>query len=276
MKIMKKIILLVIASTLSICVAIAQTSTLKLSEERSVSFSSDSVRTSPFKITDADSAFILEDYQTAIQIYETIISTQGVSAILYMNLGNSYYKTDNISKAILNYERAYLLDPSDQNIRFNLELARTKTVDSVVLKNELFITVWIKKIIAALNINQWALFTIFLFIVTLFLVGIYLFSKRVLIRKFSFVFCCIFFVFSIISYIFATTQKKSLENRNSAIIMAPSVTVRSTPSESGTELYIIHEGRKVRILDNSMKEWVEIRLDDSNVGWIPVSVMEKI
>ena len=58
--------------------------------------------------------------------------------------------------------------------------------------------------------------------------------------------------------------------------MAPSVTVRSTPSESGTELYIIHEGRKVRILDNSMKEWVEIRLDDSNVGWIPVSVMEKI
>lgn len=273
MNIMKKNTSSIIIFIFLLCVGLIQVSAQEFSH---VTFSEDSVETKQFTITDADSAFILADYHTAIMIYESILATRGVSATLYMNLGNAYYKTDNISKAILNYERAYLLNPSDHNIRFNLELARTKTVDRIVQKNELFITVWIKKLIASLNINQWAWLTIFLFIITLAFVGIFLFSRKIFIRKLSFVFGCFFFVSSIISYIFATTQKSSLEYCDFAIIMAPGVAVRSTPSESGTELYIIHEGRKVRILDDSMKEWVEVELDDSNVGWIPVSVMERI
>lgn len=227
-------------------------------------------------VADADSAYIKADYLTAIRMYEEILKDKGFSAGLYMNMGNAYYKIDEIAKAILNYERAYLLDPSDSNIKFNLELARTKTVDRVVPINQLFLIVWVNKLISVLNTNQWSVMIIIFFIVSLLSLAVYFFTKRRTIKKISFYFLSVFFVFSILSYIFASTQMNSLKHRDTAIIMSPSVTVKSTPSDSGTELFIIHEGRKVKILDNSMKEWVEIELEDGNTGWIQVKDMEII
>ena len=108
-------------------------------------------------LSDADSAYIQGDYLKAISIYESVIGNQGVNATLYMNLGNCWLKRDEIAKAILCYERAYLIDPSDPDIRFNLELARTKTVDKVSPVNQLFIVVWFKKLLAVLDINGWDL-----------------------------------------------------------------------------------------------------------------------
>lgn len=227
-------------------------------------------------LADADSAYIQGDYLTAIGIYEWVVENQGVNATLYMNLGNCWLKRDEIAKAILYYERAYLLDPSDPDIRFNLELARTKTVDKVSPVNQLFITVWFKKLLAVLDVNEWAVLTIILFALTILLVGVLLFSKKSGMRKISFSFSVFFLLLSILSYIFATTQMGNLKERDAAIIMSPSVTVKSTPTSAGTDLFIIHEGRKVKILDSSMKEWVEIRLEDGNTGWIPVNVMEII
>ena len=227
-------------------------------------------------LAEADSAYIQGDYLTAISIYEWVIENQGVNATLYMNLGNCWLKRDEIAKAILYYERAYLLDPSDPDVRFNLELARTKTVDKVSAVNQLFITVWFKKLLAVLDVNEWAVLTIILFALTILLVGVLLFSKKSGMRKISFSFSVFFLLLSILSFIFATTQMGNLKERDTAIIMSPSVTVKSTPTSAGTDLFIIHEGRKVKILDSSMKEWVEIRLEDGNTGWIPVNVMEII
>ena len=237
----------------------------------------DSVQVSDIPtLSDADSAYIQGDYLTAISIYESVIEGQGVNATLYMNLGNCWLKRDEIARAILCYERAYLIDPSDPDIRFNLELARTKTVDKVNPVNQLFIVVWFKKLLSVLDVNGWAIMTVILFAVTILLVGILLFSKKSGIRKISFSFSAFFLLLSILSFIFATTQMGNIRNRDTAIIMSPSVTVKSTPSSAGTDLFIIHEGRKVQILDSSMKEWVEIRLEDGNTGWIPVNVMEII
>jgi len=227
-------------------------------------------------LAEADSAYIQGDYLTAIGIYEWVVENQGVNATLYMNLGNCWLKRDEIAKAILYYERAYLLDPSDPDIRFNLELARTKTVDKVNAVNQLFIAVWFKKLLAALDVNEWAVLTVILFALTILLVGVFLFSKKSGMRKISFSFSAFFLLLSILSFIFATTQMGNLKERDTAIIMSPSVTVKSTPTSAGTDLFIIHEGRKVKILDSSMKEWVEIRLEDGNTGWIPVNVMEII
>ena len=232
--------------------------------------------TKVYTLSDADSAYIQGDYLTAIGIYESIIENQGVNATLYMNLGNCWLKRDEIAKAILYYERAYLIDPSDPDIRFNLELARTKTVDKVNPMNELFIVVWFKKLLAVLDVNSWAVMTVMLFAVAILMTGIMLFSKKRGIRKISFSFSVIFLLLSILSFIFATTQMGNIRNRDTAIIMSPSVTVKGTPSGAGTDLFIIHEGRKVQILDSSMKEWVEIRLEDGNTGWIPVNEMEII
>ena len=227
-------------------------------------------------LSDADSAYIQGDYLTAISIYESVIENQGVNATLYMNLGNCWLKRDEIAKAILYYERAYLLDPSDPDVRFNLELARTKTVDKVSPVNQLFIVVWFKKLLAVLDVNGWAVMTVILFALTMLLAGVFLFSKKSGIRKISFSFSAFFLLLSVLSFIFATTQMGNLKERDTAIIMSPSVTVKSTPTSAGTDLFIIHEGRKVKILDSSMKEWVEIRLEDGNTGWIPVNVMEII
>jgi tetratricopeptide (TPR) repeat protein len=227
-------------------------------------------------LAQADSAYIQGDYISAISMYEWIADNQGVNATLYMNLGNCWLKRDEVAKAILYYERAYLIDPSDPDIRFNLELARTKTVDKVNPVNELFIVVWFKKLLAMLDVNEWAVLTVILFALTILLAGLFLFSKKLGIRKISFSFSAFFLLLSILSFIFATTQMGNIRERDTAIIMSPSVTVKSTPSSAGTDLFIIHEGRKVKILDSTMKEWVEIRLEDGNTGWIPVNVMEII
>ena len=224
----------------------------------------------------ADSAYIEADYMSAIELYSQVIENEGISATLYMNLGNAYLKVDEISKAILCYERAHILDPSDKDVQFNLELARTKTVDKVSIVNELFIVTWFKQIVSLMDINGWSIMTIIMFALAITGFIVYFLSKKVSIRKISFYFGVILFVFSIFTFIFATTQKRKLENRDSAIIMMPSVTVKSTPSDSGTDLFIIHEGRKVKVLDNSMKEWVEIELEDGNKGWVHVDVMEII
>ena len=227
-------------------------------------------------LAEADSAYIQGDYLTAISIYEWIVENQGVNATLYMNLGNCWLKRDEVAKAILYYERAYLIDPSDPDVRFNLELARTKTVDKVNPVNQLFVVVWFKKMLAILDVNGWAVLTVILFAFTILLAGVLLFSKKSGIRKLSFSFSVFFLLLSILSFIFATTQMGNIRNRDTAIIMSPSVTVKSTPTSAGTDLFIIHEGRKVQILDSSMKEWVEIRLEDGNTGWVPVNVMEII
>lgn len=257
---MKKILSLVFALSFMLC------SNAQFVQQDSVQVS----------VVQADSAYIQGDWLTAIGLYENVIENQGVNATLYMNLGNAWLKLDEVAKAILCYERAYLLDPSDDDIKFNLELARTKTVDKVNPKNELFIVVWFRKVLSVLDVDGWGKVVVSAFLLTLILFGFFLFSKKIGVRKISFCFSAIFFVFSILSYIFATTQKGNILNRDTAIVMSPSVTVKSTPSSAGTDLFIIHEGRKVQILDQSMKEWVEIRLEDGNTGWIPVNVMEII
>ena len=95
-------------------------------------------------------------------------------------------------------------------------------------------------------------------------------------KKAGFISGIIFLIIAICTNLVASEQKEHLVNRNEAIVMNPSVTVRSTPSESGTSLFILHEGRKVSIKDNSMKEWKEIRLEDGKVGWVPASAIEVI
>ena len=277
--IMKKILLVLFG--LSILLPAASAQEAPAQEEGTDDFTrlvqnQDSLSVATVSAADADSAYIQGDYLTAIDLYQEVLRNEGVSATLCMNLGNSYFKLDEIAQAILWYERAYLLDPSDDDVKFNLELARTRTVDKVTPKNQLFIVVWFRNLVAALDINTWAALTLLFFFVAALMAGVFLLSRKVSLKKISFAFSLFFFVFSILSFIFASTQRSNIVNRDTAIIVSPSVTVKSTPSDSGTDLFIIHEGRKVDILDSSMKEWVEIRLEDGNTGWVLRKVMEII
>ncbi len=222
-----------------------------------------------------DSAYMANDYMAAIQIYEKLLE-QGESAEVYYNLGNSYYKNDEIAKAILNYERALLLQPSNGDIRANLEIARTKTIDKIEPIVEIFFVTWIKTLTNCMNVDSWATCGIVFFILLIISLYFFIFARHIMLKKICFIVGIISLVFTVCSNIFASQQKERLVNRNEAILMAPSVTVRSTPSESGTSLFILHEGRKVRIKDESMKEWKEIQLEDGKVGWVPANTIEVI
>ena len=105
---------------------------------------------------EGDSAYMRNDYASAIQIYESLLK-KGEAAEIYYNLGNSYYKADDIAKAILNYERALLLQPGNADIRANLEIARSKTIDKVVSVPDIFFVAWVKSLINCLSVDALSL-----------------------------------------------------------------------------------------------------------------------
>ena len=224
----------------------------------------------------ADSAYVKGDYKDAIEIYESLAANNGESADVYYNLGNAYYKSENIAKAVLNYERALLLNPDDEDIRFNLELARSKTVDKVAPEYKFFLMEWLESIINLLSISAWSILAVVSFVVMLLTLLLFLFGKSVSTKKTGFIIALFSLFITIFANLSALHRYHYLTERNNAVIMEPSVTAKSTPSNSGTELFVIHEGRKVKISDDSMREWTEIELEDGNKGWIPSSSLERI
>ena len=224
----------------------------------------------------ADSAYVKGDYKAAIEIYESLAANNGESADVYYNLGNAYYKSENIAKAVLNYERALLLNPGDEDIRFNLELARSKTVDKVAPEYKFFLMEWLESIINLLSISAWSILAVVSFVVMLLTLLLFLFGKSVSTKKTGFIIALFSLFITIFANLSALHRYHYLTERSDAVIMEPSVTAKSTPSNSGTELFVIHEGRKVKISDDSMREWTEIELEDGNKGWIPSSSLERI
>ena len=144
------------------------------------------------------------------------------------------------------------------------------------LRDRIFFVAWVKSLTNCLSVDAWAKLGIVFFILLLISFSLFFFSKQIIWKKSGFIAGILFLVFTVLSNIFASEQKSELLDRNDAIVLSPSVTVRSTPSESGTGLFVLHEGHKIEIKDNSMREWKEIRLEDGKVGWIPASAIEVI
>ena len=223
----------------------------------------------------ADSAYVNGNYQEAIKVYESLLK-HGESAELYYNLGNAYYRTENITRAVLNYERALLLSPGDGDIRFNLQIARSKTIDKIVPESEMFFVTWYRSLVNIMSVDGWGRMALVSLALVIVLFLVYLFSARVWVQKVGFFGGGILLVVFVFSNFFAWQQRQQLLNREGAIVVAPSVTVKSTPAQNGTDLFILHEGTKVVITDGSMKSWREIRLADGKKGWIESKKIELI
>lgn len=223
----------------------------------------------------ADSAYARQQYQQAIKDYEELLH-DGVSAELYYNLGNAYYRTDNITRAVLNYERALLLSPGDGDIRFNLQMARSKTIDKITPESEMFFVTWYHALVNIMSVDGWARTALVSFALAIVLALAYLFSARIWVRKVGFFGGLAFIAVFILANLFAYQQRQELVNRTGAIIISSAVPVKSTPSKSGTDLFILHEGTKVDITDGTMRGWKEIRVADGKEGWIETSKIEII
>lgn len=223
----------------------------------------------------ADDEYKKGNYQQAIRDYEELLK-KGPSVELYYNLGNAYYRTDNITRAVLNYERALLLSPGDEDIRFNLQMARSKTIDKITPKSEMFFVTWYKSLVNFTSIDGWANTAIISIAIALLLILCYLFGKKILIRKAGFYGAIFFVVLFISSNIFAYEQRRILTRRTGAIITAASAPLKKTPVANSEYNTIIHEGSRVEIIDDTMKDWKLVELEDGREGWIQSSQMERI
>ena len=223
----------------------------------------------------ADTEYQKGNYQQAIRDYEEILKN-GESAEIYFNLGNAYYRTDNITKAVLNYERARLLSPGDDDINFNLQFARSKTIDKITPQSEMFFVTWYKSLVNFTSVDNWAKTGILCIVMALLLVLLYLFGSQLMLRKIGFFGGLAFFVIFLLSNLFAFQQKQALDNRTGAIIMAPSVNIKKTPAKNSADQFVLHEGTRVDIIDKGMTDWRCIRVGDGREGWIETKAIEEI
>ena len=224
---------------------------------------------------EADSAYARGQYQQAISDYEELLKG-GASADLYYNLGNAYYRTENITRAVLNYERALLFSPGDRDIRFNLQLAQSKTIDKIVPESEMFFITWYHSLVNLMSVDAWARLAILSLALVIILSLLYLFSDRIWLRKVGFFGGTFLLVVFVLANIMAWQQKQNMLYRKCAIVTASSITVKGAPAKNGTDLFILHEGTKVIITDDAMKAWKKIRLADGKEGWIESQKIELI
>jgi tetratricopeptide (TPR) repeat protein len=223
----------------------------------------------------ANKQYIEGDFDKAAELYQTLVDSGYHNAELYYNLGNSYFKLNRIAYAVLNYERAYLLKPYDEDIEFNLEYARTFIVDRIEPLPVFFLVKWYRSARGMFSSNGWALTSILFFALTLALVLTFWFSYKPWIKRLTFALAILMFTLFVFSAIFSAQEKKRVSLRDQAIIFQSAVTVKSSPGEAGKDIFILHSGTKVKIT-KAIGTWVEIRVADGNKGWISSEAVELI
>lgn len=215
------------------------------------------------------------NYSDAAKLYENILAKEGVAPELYYNLGNAYYKSNEIGKSILNYERALKLAPTSEDTRINLELAQLKVVDNIVQAPTFFVGRWVENLIKLLTSNQWLFVSFTVFIGFLILAFLFVFAPSLSIRKISFYIGLTFLVISVFTLIFSGVRKDQMTSHREAIVMTGVVTVKSSPDKSGTDLFQLHEGTKV-LIKSTLGKWTEIKLGNGNIGWVEQENIENI
>ena len=224
---------------------------------------------------EADAEYSKGNYQQAIKDYEELLK-QGVNADVYYNLGNAYFRTDNITLAILNYERAHMLSPGDEDIEFNLQFARSKTIDKITSKDEPFFFNWYRSLVTLTSVDHWAYLAVVSIIMVLVLVLMYLFAGSLPLQKIGFFGALAFLLLFLLSNLFAFQQKRMLENRNGAIVVSSSVSVRKSPAHNAEAAFVLHEGTRVDVTDKTIKGWREVKIADGREGWLQEDKIEEI
>ncbi len=226
-------------------------------------------------VEQANQSYIEGAYAYAIEQYEEVLAGNVESAMLYYNLGNAYFKTNQIAKAILNYERALRLKPNDENTIYNLEVARAKTIDRIEPVPVIFYERWWRNFVFWQSTDRWAYVGLMGLICCFGAALVYFFSRRSFYKKLGFGLAGLFLFLTIIVFIAANSQYRHFHQNREAVIFVPRITAKSGPGESSPDLFVIHEGTRVRITDD-LGEWVEVRLDNGNIGWLRLSAIEEI
>ena len=208
-------------------------------------------------------------YEDAAKIFEAILLSGNESEEVYYNLGNAYYKQNKLPQAILNYERALRLAPGNDDIRFNIRVTNARIVDKIEPMPEIFYVRWAKGLKALFSSDGWGRTSILLLLMAIAAGIFYLLSDGLgSVRKLGLYFSILALVGCLISLAFGYNEFQQLKEAKAAIVFVPTLNVKSSPSENGTNIFVVHEGTKVE-LEDRVGNWVKIRLADGNLGWVP-------
>lgn len=225
--------------------------------------------------TQANQAYEKRDYNQAITLYEKIVNQEVTSASVFYNLGNAYFKTGKLAKAILYYEKAKLRAPRDSDIDKNLTYARQQTKDKIEDPNKsIFVTI-IRIIHDYLTLDEWTIVVVILFNLFWLCIIVRMLIRPSLIRDLVFYAMTVIIFFLVIASLFFAFKIDATLYTENCVIMIPQTEVRSGPSTTYTVLLKIHSGTRAEITQHS-NDWVQIRLKNGYQGWITQSAIELI
>ncbi len=214
-------------------------------------------------------------YNEAIENYQKVIDNGYTSSELYFNLGNSYFKMNDLPSSILYYERARRLAPNNEDILFNLKIANSRIPDKIEKVPELFFKRWWNSFYNMFSVNNWAKITILVFVITLICTAFFILSKQRRIKMIGFWLGLLFLILSVFSFGLSYQKYVYSQKHHEAIVFTPTITIKSSPNKNSVDLFVIHEGSKLIITDK-VDDWYEIRIANGGVGWLLQSSVEII
>jgi hypothetical protein len=224
---------------------------------------------------EANNLYQMGNYEPALERYNAIILSGKESADLYYNMGNAAYRSNSIGHAILYFEKALKLDPGHEDALTNLEFVSRYRLDTFEEVPVLFFRAWVKGFVQFFPEQTWSILALVFFLLILCGILIYLFSRYIVMKKVAFISALVALVVFVLSFSSALSRHRDIVNPDTGIILAPSVVVRSSPSTTGTELFILHEGTKIKV-NEEVSGWQNIRVIDGREGWIKASDFESI
>ena len=225
--------------------------------------------------TKANTLFQKQDFEGAIKAYKELLGYDSASAEVLFNLGNAYYRLGDFPKAILSYERAKKISPADEDIDFNLHVANLHVTDKIDPLPRIFYLRWIDDASYLFSLGRWALTIIILFVLAVIFILCYFLIPSIAVRKAGFYLGILSLLLVASSYALALHQNHLLYGTERAVITSASVYVKSSPDQKGADLFILHEGTKVDLLDE-LNGWKKIRIANGSVGWVMENTFETI
>lgn len=207
--------------------------------------------------------------------YEKVVATGYVNGILYYNLGNAYYKSGNIPRAILNYERAHRLMPDDDDLRHNLQLANLILTDRIEPAPRLFLWDYWDAVKNWFSFQGLTLTVYLGFILIISSGAAVILARTYALRKTAVLMgtgAALFFMFVLSLFI---ARAKDLDRSDEAIVIVQIVTIKNSPDAKSSDAFVLHGGVKVEVIDR-LNDWVKIRLADAKVGWMEAGAAETI
>lgn len=224
---------------------------------------------------EADEAYRQGDYATAIEQYEAVLAKGCTSADLYYNLGNAYYRLDRFADAILCYERALRLNPSHSDAKQNLALANSKTQDRIATLPQFFLAAWYNALVTRITPHAWRIIVLLFLALLAASFVIFRLAHQLTLRKAAFIAIIASATLMLLSILLLFISTARFNSRDAAIVMQPSVAVKSSPESQSVDKLILHEGTRV-VISEDLSGWHKITLADGTTGWLPSDAIERI